>query len=421
MQWPPPKSKWFPGYTAHSRGGWVRSYRGHSVWCGNRHATRDEVEATFSRKRAEIDAKGELAGRPKLYREVLSEFLETRQALVDQGRRSRRTLHNFSVVLNQLGDHVGGGTVFASTNRPDVFAAFARKFGGWKSSGFDSVVCRVGTFYRWAVEMEYIDRFRPGPQFRRPPKSEIRDERIDLQKSFTPAEFAKLYRAANPVMRCWLGLGLFAAMNNSEIAHLARSTVDLDAGVVDFRRRKRGKVRRVCPLPAFVVNDLRAYERPEATAQSDADLFFVTRGGHSYGGTRHRDGKPSDMIGRLWAKLETAAGVEHKPRRNFSGLRTTFFNLAPRGQWDLERKVIMGRAQGTVDLDSYLEDVGMDRLRHVVGHVFAKVSTALAGEGLSLPAAFPSVPAESPPQGPPPEPAGAVSSDRRHTESRSGA
>jgi hypothetical protein len=54
-------------------------------------------------------------------------------------------------------------------------------------------------------------------------------------------------------------------------------------------------------------------------------------------------------------------------------LRTTFYNACPR-DYELERKIIMGRAQGTVDYDSYLEGDGSDRLRELVDHVYSAFS-----------------------------------------------
>jgi integrase len=221
--------------------------------------------------------------------------------------------------------------------------------------------------------MEIIDRYRPGPGFVRPDKSLLRDERLQLSFCFTPDEYRKLVRKAGPTMRCFLGLGLYAAMNNSEISHLSGDVIDFDSKRIDFRRRKQGRVRRICPLPDSLVDDLRKYARPDPADPGDSDLYFLTRSGHPYSATRHRDGKPSDSIGRMFRKLMDAADVELRPGRGFKGLRTTFFNACPRG-YEPERAIIMGRAKGTVDYDSYLEGDGSDRLRELVDHVYSAFS-----------------------------------------------
>lgn len=379
-QWPPPRSDWFPGFTAH-RDGWVRRYAGLTVFCGGRKASRKEVEDKYLARTREIDGAPRRApispGPSMTYRDLLSDFMAACEARCKTGKpspMSRRTLHNYDVVLNQFGKFVGGGTPIGQIG-PIQFSAFASKFAGWKASGFDSIVCRVSALFRWAAQMEYIDRFRPGPQFVRPAKAHIRDDRIALAKSFTIEEVAKLYRAANPTMRCWIGLGICCAFNNSDIANVTRDAIDLDAALIDFRRRKTGKIRRICPLPPQVVADLRAYVRPEPCDAAHDDHFFLSVNGHPYSGTRKRDGKPSDSISRLFRKLMD--GVVPLVRgRNFSGLRTTAYNLMPDG---LERKIIMGHAHGDIGLDSYLEAIGVEKLRAAVEHVWLPIQHLTSG------------------------------------------
>lgn len=390
MDWPPPKAERPKGFTPGSHG-WVKWYKGKTRTVCPKDTPTSEIVDRWADVKHRIDneqAGGKLNIRGvRSYRVVLSEFLaacETRVNATNNRVRpmSRRTLHNYDVLLNDFGKFVGGGTSIDLCNRPEVFADYAKRFAHYSAAGFDSVVSRIGALFNWAEDMEYIDRWRPGPQFKRPAKGAIRDERIDLSKTFSPDEFAKLYVAANKTERCLLGLGLFAGMNNSEVSHLARSCVDLDAGLVDFRRRKHGKARRVCPLPHFVVADLRAYNRPEPAHANDADLFFLTEYGNPYSSTRKRDGKPSDSLSRIFRELMIAAKVKHKRGRNFSGLRTTHYNTARQmpaaGDFDIERKIIYGRAHGTIDLDSYLEIQGVERLWVVTNHIVSVFSTALA-------------------------------------------
>jgi integrase len=380
-QWPPDRSLWPTGFTA-TRDGWNVWYRGRSRFACARSVPTAEVAERWKVKRAQIDAATPLAVNvtPLLtYRVVLSRFLADCDARV-QTRKPRpmeqRTLDNYARDLNAFGAFRFHGQAVADMAideiDPDVFSAYARQFGTWKASGFDSIVSRIGALFRWAVEMEYIDRYRPGPKLRRPGKQALRDERIELVKMFSEAEFAKLYRAANQTMRCWLGLGLCAGFINTDIAHLPRACVDLNAGLIDFRRRKTGKIRRVCPLPVAVVADLKAYRRPDAASPEYADRFFLTERGKPY------DACPS-TITRLFTRLCEDAGVSVGAGRNFTGLRTTFYNFVPPNEFEIERKIIMGRARGTIDLDHYLEDVGLERLHKLVDSVWSRVSTSLAG------------------------------------------
>jgi integrase len=314
--------------------------------------------------------------------------LSVQKARIGAARNAirERTYHNYVVELNAFGNFRVDQAKIADTDIRDIgpkhFSDYAATFLGWKASGFDSVVSRVSALFRWAVEMEYVDRFRPGPDFRRPEKKVIRSDRIELSKSFSPTDIAKLYLAANDTVRCWIALGVCAAFNNSDIGNLPRDVIDWKASTIDYRRRKTGKIRRVIPLPPDVLAMLRKYRRPaDPVDAAHADLFFLTSAGLPFTRTKSRDGeyKPSDSVSRLFAKLMSATGTKTYGR-NFSGLRTTFYNLAPRGEWDVERKIIMGHAQGSIDLDSYLEDVGVDRLAHVVNHVWNIINSAISTE-----------------------------------------
>jgi hypothetical protein len=396
--WAPSRERW-PASCTPTRDGWVRWYKGRTVFVAGRKVPLGEVEDKWIAKKRDIDAVERGDALPArtvdiTYRAALSDFLAAMKHRVTSGKprpMAERTYHNYVVVLNAFGKHVHdrqkiADMDLADVNTPNVLGGYAHTFGQWKASGFDSIISRVGALFNWAVEMEYLDRFRPGPQFQRPAKREIRDQRIDLAKCFTSDQVCKLFCTANPTVRCWIVLGALAAFNNSDIGNLTRGVVDLDTGVIDYRRRKTGKVRRVIPLPPFVVELLRGYDRPEPLNVEDADLFFISERGNAYSRTRKRDGKPSCSVSRLFRKLCAAAGVTTAKGQNFSGLRTTFYNLCPVGYSD-EREIILGHAKGTISHDHYFESVGMERLSHVTGHIWSLVSSSRLDANPSKPAA----------------------------------
>ncbi len=360
-----------------------------TVFACGRKTPVEEVEDRWKAKVAKLDAdaRGEeiIDATDFLYRDALAEFLNIQKSRIHakRNRIEERTYHNYEVALNAFGNFVVGGSKIADLPINEIgpihFTAYAATFNKWKASGFDSVVSRVGALFRWAQQMDYIDRFRPGPQFRRPAKQDIRDQRIDLTKSFTPEEVATLYSAASHTIRCWIALGICAAFNNSDIGNVTRNVIDLDTGIIDFRRRKKGKERRVIPLPPDVVSLLKWYNRPDPVKPEWDDLFFLTEEGNPYTRTVNAAGeyKPSDSISRLFARLLEDVGVSTTADgKNFSGLRTTHYNLAPNDKWEFERKVVMGHAKGTVALDSYLERLGVEELRKYVEHVWSHVRTS---------------------------------------------
>jgi integrase len=380
MIWPPPRRSW-PARCTPTRDGWVRHYRGRTRWVCGRGVPLELVEDEWFKVKRGIDSGAPIERRGGLtYREVLSAFLDSCERRVTTGKprpMSARTLHNYMVDLNALGSFAYDGVKVADlsiteANSPDILTAYARSFGGWRSSGWDSVVSRVSALFRWAVRMEYLDRFRPGPQFVRPPKQSIRDDRLGTAKSFTAEQVAKLYAIATGQMKCWIELGICAAFIPSDIAHLTHDVLDLDAGLIDFRRRKTGKVRRIIPLPPEIVADLRAYQRAHPADPNDDRLVFLTADGLPWNRTGKSD-KPNSSISRLFYGLAEAAEIQKRRGQGFSALRTTFRNLAPVSGYDMEREIIMGHAQGSIDLDHYLERVHLDRLRFVVDCVWGQV------------------------------------------------
>jgi integrase len=369
-----------------TRDGYTRWYKGAPRFVCGKTADPAEVESCWRRKCAKVDAGTGVVVDPKemTFRHALSSFLEHQKSRVGATKHqiSQRTYHNYVTDLNKFGSFIVNGAKVADMQLRDIgpeqFTAFAKTMSSWAPSGFDSIVTRIGSLFHWAIDMEYIDRYRPGPAFRRPDKTEIRDDRIGKEFSLTPEQIAKCYVGANHTLRCWIALGMCGAFNNSDVANLSRDPLilDLDAGIIDYRRRKTGKVRRVIPLPADVVDLLKTYTRPIAADPAHDGFFFLTERGLPYSQTKGVKGNPSCAISRLTAKLMTAVGVK-RHGVNFKSFRTSFYNMAPKGGYDIERMIIMGRAQGTIDLDSYFEGVPLDRLKHVVNHVWDQIKNEI--------------------------------------------
>ncbi len=371
--------RWPAGCTPTARG-WVRWYKGASRWVASKSVPLADVEDKWIAKKRAID-KQESAPLPTalLYRDVLALFLAAQKARIGARNQpiAERTYANYVSELNRFGEFMVGGRSIASLPigqiGPEEFSAYAQAHRHYGGAAFDSLVVRVSALFRWAADMEYIDRFRPGPTFIRPHKGRIRHERINLQKCFAPDEIMALLDAANNSMRLWIMLGLSCAMTNSDIAHLPRECIDWDNAVIDFRRRKTGAVRRIMPLPAGVLVAMKAHCRADPVNPAHDEFFFLSEYGLPLERARSRNGRwmPANTVSHLFGRLQKQAGV-HRLRRSFTGLRTTFYNLCPPDRWEIERKIIMGRAHGTIDLDHYLERVGLEKLRELSDHVWSK-------------------------------------------------
>lgn len=381
------------GFTSH-RDGYVKWYKGKTRFIAGKSTPIDQLDDVWGALKKLIDA-GDAPARRRPgglnLRELSAAFfahLDHRRATGRPKPISTRMVHNYKVDVNAFGAAVGGATLIAEID-PDHFAAFAATIAGQKASGYASKVSHVRALFNWAVKMEYLDRARFGPGFVVPSKQQIRDERIVKPKSFDAADVAKLIDGAGQALKSIILLGAVAAMTPGEIATLERGCVDLAAGVIDFRRRKTGRVRRVIPLPPDVAAELRRYVRPaEPLDPVDADLFFLTERGRPY--ARTRDCGPVNSISILFGRLADDVGVTaHGGGKGFTGLRTTFVNLAPPGTRE-EVELITGHALGTVLLDHYLERVGLAGLKRVTYHVWETIKTARRHESQPTPAALPS-------------------------------
>ena len=154
-------------------------------------------------------------------------------------------------------------------------------------------------------------------------------------------------------------LALACALTGAEVANLTWEMIDLDRRVIDFTRRKTGRIRRICPIPAGVV----------LPAKSLGLVFVPTKGGASYADC-------ATTVTLLFREVMTAANIKTGEGRAFSGLRTSWFNLSQCDGYDLERSVIMGHTMQGVAWNNYFERIDLDRLRHLSNLVWSKVSTS---------------------------------------------
>jgi integrase len=367
------------GFTLH-RDGYVRWYRGKTRFVAGRSVDPARLDEIWLAKRKAIDA-GESAGRvptgPIRLRDLATAYLASVDAAVAAGRLAVRSQMNNVRAANRFGEFVGGDR-FASEIGPTDFAAFARSLKGLAASGVRPIIARVRAMFHWAVKMELLPRVRFGAEFVAPGAQDIRDARIVRRRGFSPAEVAAIIDAAPPTLAVAVAVAICGGMNQSEVASIERSQIDA-AGVVDFRRRKRGRIRRVVPLPAQVLQMLSQYRRPEPREPGNADRLLLNECGRPL--TRNGKAGWVDTAGQAFRLTCVRIGVTNgRDGRGFGGLRASFATLAPAGGYREEIEIVMGHAHGSMLLDHYLEDVGLDRLRYVVGHVWGQVAQNLRRE-----------------------------------------
>ena len=303
---------------------------------------------------------------------------------------------------------------------PDHFARYDVAIAENAASSYARKVAYVEAMLRWALQLgrfadnRHIRALAPGmdpvraligPQLVKPSSQDLRDERLQKAKALAPLEIAKLWHVADDEERLMIALGLNGALDNADVMALSwgvvapassyKARVGFEGLVLDYRRRKRGRVRRVIPLLPEVACRLadqlvrRGRPAPGVADFDDDDFVFVGRDGD--GMARMSEAGPQNLVTRKFTRLFWRAGLRPPPRvtkdpetgkrhvtsagsgdgRGFRSLRTSFANLAPTGFRD-EIEIVMGHAHGQVILDSYMETHGFSRLFDLVSAVWTR-------------------------------------------------
>lgn len=393
--------------------GWLRWYRGKTIRVAPASLPLDQLDAAWTRKKAEADARtattASTATRStsmtlEQYASAFYAFNDDRVATGRPKRLAKVTAWDYTRVINAFGRVVGPDTLLDDLG-PAHFSKYAQVIRGEAATTWNRHIAYIEAWVRWGLERGLWrnnvqvrgiaigqDPLRTivGPDLVKLPAQDLRDSRLRKTKSFSPDEIRKLWAVAgDDTMRLMIGLGICGALDNADVAQLTRDVIDLQNGIVDYRRRKSGRVRRVIPLPAELTTLLRAYRRPEPSRPEYGEFFFLTEGGQPL--SAMGESGPTCRLATRFTRLMEKAGL--RPRgvtrrvtgtnqrkleypggrksdgRGFRSLRTTFPNLAPPGYRD-EVEVVMGHSQGSVLADSYLELHGLGRLRELTAHVW---------------------------------------------------
>jgi hypothetical protein len=378
-----------------------------TAWETRREAADQAGEDSFARLRA--------SGGLQLVH-LLSEFYEYLDERVRTGKPKRMeetTAWDYKRSLNELGTAVGPDRPINDLGPAD-FGRYAKAISHNAQSSYGRKVAYVESFMRWALQLgrlgnnRFVRELTPGmdplrslvgPVLLKPSKADLRDERIVKSKSFTPAELGKLWHVADDRERLWIGLGLNGALDNADVMAMVwrvvavasqyKGVVASDCSLVlDYRRRKRGRVRRVVPLVPAVACRLADHLVVSCDGRDPTDDELVFRSDDGKSLRKFTASGPQNYITSKFRSLMVRAGIRPPAEitideqgrkhaksagngdgRGFRSLRTTFANLAPSGFRD-EIEIVMGHSHGQTILDSYLETQGFSRLYELVTAVW---------------------------------------------------
>ncbi len=301
-------------------------------------------------------------------KDLVNQFLQQKQALVDVGELSPLTWGDYKTACDEIVTAFGKGRLLTDID-PDDFAHLRDKLARkWGPQRLGKTIQFIRCVFKHAFEAALIPTpVRFGPGFKRPSKKVLRLHRAKQGvKLFTAADIRKLIEAAGVQVRAMILLGINCGFGNSDCGNLPRTAVDLDGRWVDYPRPKTGIDRR-CPLWPETVEAIREAlaNRPEPKKAEHASLVFLTRLGESW----HKnttDGPLSREVGKMLRRL----GMNGRKGLGFYTLRHVFRTVADEARDQPAADYIMGHEVPHMST-IYRETISDERLKAVTDHVRA--------------------------------------------------
>lgn len=296
-------------------------------------------------------------------------------------RDIRRAVKNF---LTQTGDWVQVGRL-----SPDHFAGFRNWLAKTnKSHAINRNITLVKSMFKWAYDNDLIDRpIKYGAGFAKAKAAtQRRGKRVRM---FTPAEIRLMLNKAGQPLKAMLLLGINCGFGNTDVGSLARSAVDLDAGIIDMQRVKTGVARRCVLWPETVAALKEVYaNRPKPTNPDDADLVFITVWGAPFVRETKKEKNgvidkvtAIDSLSLLFRKLMGATGIwklnakTHRPvsdGRSFYTLRRTHRTWSDECGDPHAAAMIMGHDFNSI-AGLYVQRIDDHRLHSIADHLRKKL------------------------------------------------
>jgi integrase len=299
-------------------------------------------------------------------KDVVNAFLNHKDALLNTGELTAHTRLKYQTAA-ELVAAFGKGRLAADL-RPEDFAKLRKQMAGkWGVCRLGDMIQSVRSIFKHGHDAGLLPLpIRFGPGFARPSKKAQRLHRAEQgPKLFTSSEVRRLIDAAvSPSMRAMILLGINAGFGNADCGALPLSTVDLEAGFIDFPHPKTGLARR-CLLWPETVTALREAlaKRPIPKNEENAPLVFLTRFGGGW------EASAVDRpIAKEMSKLLHKLGINGREGLGFYTLRHTFSTVADESKDQPAVDFIMGHEVSHMSA-VYRETISVARLRAVADHV----------------------------------------------------
>ncbi len=380
-------SKPYPEFPlfAHATGRWAKKIRGKLYYFGPWDDPDGALDSYDSKKEALYAGRKPRAAAGTLtIKELVNEFLATKEGAVDAGELTHRSYQDYKDACDLLKAHFDRSRLLADIG-PDDFAALRRRMTkkGWGPVTLGNVIQRVRVVFKYASDNDLIDRpVRYGQAFKRPSRKTIRlDKAKKGAKLFTADEVRKLLNAAGPVMRAMVYLGINCGFGNSDCGNLPASALDLDRGWITYPRPKTGIARRchLWPETSAAIKEAMA-KRPTPKDEAHAGLVFITK----YGLPWAKD-TADQTLAKEFGKLLRSLHINGRKGLGFYTLRHTFRTVADEAKDQIATDHIMGHEIQNMSA-AYRETISDARLQAVSEYVRTWLHAKPAAAPTDMPA-----------------------------------
>ena len=305
--------------------------------------------------------------------DLCNKFLTYKAVLRDNRELSPRTFQGYHTACTTLVKTLGKSRTVADLVSSD-FAKLRAVLAKTRSAvSLRSEMQKYKTIFKFAFDDGLI--LHPvlfGRSFDPPRLTLVRRDKqarkaTNGEKVFGADEIRSVLGKADPILKAMVLLGINCGFGNSDISHLPKKAVDLDAAWVNYPRPKTHVDRKI-PLWKETIKALEKAIaiRPKARDSADNDLVFLTNVGGRWV-TVSEAGHPMDLVSRRLNPVLQELGLK-RPGVSFYGLRHTLATVAGETTDADAIRAVLGHNDASM-LGHYTHGVSDERLLAVTNHV----------------------------------------------------
>lgn len=368
----------FPLSIHKGTGYWCKKVKGRVYYFGKVSDDPDCIAAAEQWEKEKDDLKAGRLPREKdpdalTVADLVNEFLTHQEERMDKGEIAARTFQSLHATCANIVKALGKNRAVMDLTPNDFGKLKSKLSKSRKAVALRNEMQRCKSIFRYGYVNGLVDSApKYGTKFDKPNLKQVRKGKREHRQKygdrmFEAEEILQILSEAKQPLRAMVLLAINCGMGQSDLANLPLSSVDLEAGLIDFPRPKT-EADRICPLWEETVQSIREWipQRPKSNKRDDRDLLFVTRFGNKFVKTG-KGGVPIDGVGQEFSKLLKELKLE-RPGRAFYALRHSFRTVADEILDPPAINLIMGHTDNSMS-GFYRERIGEDRLRRVVDHV----------------------------------------------------